>query len=177
MGCDDRMHSTTIGVAEPASPEVTAGTSITLKVKVVCPKGCDLAGMPIKIIAANGAQSEFAFDPVGDDVAEMKLEAPTQTGEHSWRVTFGPHQVADTTHDEVTVTIPSQIVPHVTSLAAWSIPSPVVTGERFAIKVGAKSSAGIALATERVDIRDDFGIVVAQGCLGETPYPQTEALY
>ncbi len=59
----------------------------------------------------------------------------------------------------------------------WSIPSPVVTGERFAIEVGAKSSAGIALTAERVEVRDDAGVVVAQGHLGETPYPRTAALY
>ncbi len=177
MSCDDLIHSTMIGVIEPVSPEVAAGTAVTLKVTAVCPRGCNLAGMPIKIIAASGAESEFAFEPNSDDVAEVTLDAPNQTGEHSWTVAFGPHDVADIAHDQATLTIQSRVVAHVTSLAVWSIPSPVVMGDRFAIKVGAKSSAGIALATERVEIRDEFGVVVGQACLGETPFPQTTALH
>jgi hypothetical protein len=177
MSCDDLVHSTTIEVIEPASPEVAAGAVVTLKVMAVCRRGCDLTGMPIKIIGASGAQSDFAFEPGPDDVAEVKLQAPRQTGEHSWTLAFGPHDVADIMHDEAIVTIRSRIVAHVTSLAVWSIPSPIVVGDSFGIKVGAKSSAGVALADERVEIRDETGLVVVQGCLRETPYPQTTALY
>jgi hypothetical protein len=179
LTCDDRTHSTTIEVIEPAPPEVAAGAVITLKIKASCSRGCDLTGMPIKIVAADGAlvRSEFATELGRDDVAEMKLEAPDRTGEHVWSVTFGPHEVAGIRHDEVTVPVRTGIIPHTTSLAAWSVPSPVVTGARFAIDVGAKSSAGIAFATKHVEIRDESGEVVAQGCLEETPYPGTTALY
>jgi hypothetical protein len=179
LTCDDRTHSTTIELIEPAPPEVAAGAAITLKVKASCSRGCDLTGMPIKIVAADGApvRSEFATELGPDDIAEVKLEAPDRTGEHVWSMTFGPHEVAGVRHDEVTVPVRTAIIPHATSLAVWSVPSPVVTGARFVIAVGAKSSAGISFAAEHVEIRDEFCDVVAQGCLGETPYPGTTALY
>ena len=63
------------------------------------------------------------------------------------------------------------------SLAVWDVPMPVVTGKNFSIKVGAKSSSGRASAGCRIEVSDSTGAVVATGTLGETPWPETEALY
>jgi len=63
------------------------------------------------------------------------------------------------------------------SLAVWDVPMPVVAGEKFAIKIGAKSSSGRALVGERVEVSDAKGEVVAAGALGAAPCPGTEALY
>jgi hypothetical protein len=135
--------------------------------------------MPVEIVAADGTlvRTAFAIEPGRDDIAEIRLEAPGRTGEHVWSVTFGPHEVADIPHEEVTIPVRTVIIPHATSLAVWSIPSPVVTGARFAIEVGAKSSAGVTFAAEHVEVRDESGAVVARGCLGDTPYPGTTALH
>jgi hypothetical protein len=57
------------------------------------------------------------------------------------------------------------------SLAVWDVPMPVVAGESFSIKIGAKSAAG-----RRVEVRDGKGAVLASGTLGETPLAGTEAL-
>ena len=63
------------------------------------------------------------------------------------------------------------------SLAVWDVPMPVVAGEKFAIKLGAKSSLGRGLAGGRVEVSDAKGEVVAAGALGATAWPGTEALY
>ena len=63
------------------------------------------------------------------------------------------------------------------SLAVWDVPMPVVAGEMFSIKAGAKSAPGHSLAGHRVEIFDATGVVVASGNLGETPLTGTEALY
>jgi hypothetical protein len=63
------------------------------------------------------------------------------------------------------------------SLAVWDVPMPVIAGEKFSIKVGAKSASGRALAGCRVEVSDSTGAVVATGKFGETPWPDTEALY
>jgi hypothetical protein len=63
------------------------------------------------------------------------------------------------------------------SLAVWDVPMPVVAGEKFSIKVGAKSGSGLALAGRRVEVSDASGAVVASGTLGDTPLAGTEALY
>src|SRR5689334_3204423 len=64
---------------------------------------------------------------------------------------------------------------HQTSLAVWDIPTPAA-GARFSVKVGAKSSAGCALGGGRVEVLDGDA-VVATACLGEAPWPGTDALF
>lgn len=63
------------------------------------------------------------------------------------------------------------------SFAVWDVPMPVVAGEKFAIKVGAKSASGNALSGARIEVSDATGAVVASGALGDTPWAGTEALY
>ena len=63
------------------------------------------------------------------------------------------------------------------SLTVWNVPMPVIAGEPFAVKVGAKSSAGRALSGCRVEVSDAAGSVVASGTLGNAPWAGTEALY
>ena len=72
---------------------------------------------------------------------------------------------------------PVQVEPQATSLAVWSVPSPVVTGEHFAIKVGAKSTADCALAGLAIEVCDHTGTIAARGCLRDLPLPGTGALY
>jgi hypothetical protein len=64
-----------------------------------------------------------------------------------------------------------------TSLAVWDVPMPAVAGQPFAIKVGAKSASGRALAGRRIEVSDATGAVVASGTLGQAPWAGTEALY
>jgi hypothetical protein len=179
MPSDARPHATTIEVIEPAPPEVAAGADIVLKVKVSCAAGCDLGGMPVKVTAADGAivGSEPGACARHDETTDIRLEGPCRVGEHIWSVVFGPHEVTGVRHDEVSFPVRISTMPNATSLAVWAIPSPVVMGERFAIKVGAKSSAGVALTGGTVRICDQSGVVVARGNLGETPLPGTSALY
>jgi hypothetical protein len=58
------------------------------------------------------------------------------------------------------------------SLAVWDVPMPVVAGESFSIKVGAKSAS-----SRRIEVRDGNGAVIASATLGEAAWPQTEGLY
>jgi hypothetical protein len=63
------------------------------------------------------------------------------------------------------------------SLAVWDVPMPVVAGDMFSIKVGAKSASGLPPASCRIEISDAAGAVVASGKLGDAPWAGTEALY
>ena len=67
--------------------------------------------------------------------------------------------------------------PHATSLAVWDIPSPVVIGTLFEIKVGAKSSGDCELAGRAIEVCDQSGATLARGRLGDTPWPGTTGLY
>ncbi len=179
MAADVHTHATTIEVIEAAPAEVAAGTDIMLKVKVSCAAGCDLGGMPVRVTAADGTVVGSKPGTVAgqDKATDITLEAPRRVGEHTWSVVFGPQDVAGIRHEATPLPVRISTIPHATSLAVWAIPSPVVMGQRFAIKVGAKSAAGVALTGGSVEVRDESGAVVADGCLGETPLPGTSALY
>ena len=67
--------------------------------------------------------------------------------------------------------------PHPTSLAVWAVPSPVVVNSRFTVTVGVKCASACPLAGQRIVVRDEAGVPVGEGRLGETPAPGTRALY
>jgi len=173
-------HLTTIEVGEPVPSELAVGADIILKLKVSCAAGCDMRGVPVEVTAPDGEvmTSELAsFDARINETGEIALKAPLWVGEHVWSVSFPPHESEGGVHEQKTLSICVRTKPHATSLAVWAIPSPVVMGERFNVKVGAKSSAGCELKGKTIEICDEIGTMTARGSLGETPWPGTSALY
>lgn len=59
----------------------------------------------------------------------------------------------------------------------WDVPSSVVAGERFTVKVGVKCSAECRLANTAVGIYDHQGAPVAGGTLPGDVWPGTTGLY
>ncbi len=107
----------------------------------------------------------------------ITLKAPLQVGAHVWRLSCAAHESGNWHHDASLVRVAVRTLPLETSLAVWAIPSPVVTGQPFTIKVGAKSAAGCKLTGGRIAVRDEAGAVLASDVLGDTPWPGTSALY
>jgi methionine-rich copper-binding protein CopC len=171
-------HATVLAAMEPA--EIAVGAEFVLAVRVSCPAGCDLSGVPIEVTAPDGATIAVAA-AAGDDDNESErrvaLAAPLHVGEHSWRVSCAAHDSGGHHHAASQSLVLVRTRPHDTSLAAWAIPSPVVTGRTFAVKVGAKSTAGCDLAGTRIAVCDEAGAELASGVLGATPWPGTNALY
>jgi hypothetical protein len=179
MTAGTRPHATTIELAAPTPPEVAVGADFVLAVKVSCAAGCDLAGIPLEVTTPDGVVVADACHAGAGraGAVDIAIEAPRRTGEHIWTVRFGPRECAGIRHEEASLAVRIDAVPHATSLAVWAVPSPVVMGQSFAIRVGAKSSAATALAGAKIEVRDESDAVVARGCLGETPLPETSALY
>ena len=180
MTKDIRAHSTTIEVSGAVPPEVTAGADVVLRVKISCTEGCDLHGLPVEITPPNGAvvASELITCDAGiNETDDITLKAPQQVGEHVWGVAFAPPELDGVLHEAKPLSILVHIKPHMTSLAVWDIPSPVVMSEKFKIKVGAKSAAGCNLGGEDIEVCDDTGAVLGHGGLGDAPWPDTSALY
>jgi hypothetical protein len=178
-------HSTNVELGEPVPTELAVGSDLVLKVKLSCPAGCDLSRTPVTVTGPDGqvAMIEARADSgqggqTGDaTLRDVTLKAPQQVGEHAWAVRFGPHEGDGVRHEECTLPVNFRTKPHDTSLAVWAVPSPVVMGERFTVKVGAKSSAGCELKGKKILITDEGGAVLAQGVLEATPWPGTSALY
>ena len=68
-------------------------------------------------------------------------------------------------------------LPHSTSLTVWDVPSPVVRGAWFEVKVGGKCSASCSLAGRTVLIRDEAGMLVGEAAFGGAILPDTAGLY
>jgi hypothetical protein len=168
-------HSISIEVSGTEPSEVLVGTEFVLTVRAACVAGCDLVGVPAKIVPPEGPAGEFTTGI--DGTLHVVLRAPQRAGEHIWRLVFGAHEVDGVRHDETAVAAKVNVKPQSASLAVWDIPSPVVVGEKFAIKVGAKSAAGAALDGERIEICDEAGTALAQARLAAAPLPGTSALY
>src|SRR5205823_2525686 len=111
------------------------------------------------------------------DSAEITIAAPEQIGEFEWTLVLPTHKADGISYREVALTFSFRTNPHATSLAVWDNPSPIVIGETFRVKVGAKCSAACALKGKKIEIHDDTGAVVATAALGETPWEGTTALY
>ena len=71
----------------------------------------------------------------------------------------------------------SAVEPHTTSVVAWDIPSAVVAGERFRMKVGIKCSDECDLTNSDVAIYDHQGAQVAARKLPGDHWPGTTGLY
>jgi len=183
-------HRALVEISPPVSPELDAGADIILKVKVSCPQGCDLRGIPVTVMAADGVviTSELAtFEETTNETADVAttaearwrvaLRAPGQVGEHAWTIVFPRHENEGAVHEEASCGASVTIRPHTTSMAVWDVPSPVVVNRLFTVKVGVKCSATCQLARRLIEVSDETGIRFGETRLGETPWPGTSALY
>jgi len=181
MTAEERPHAIRIEASAPS--EVAVGADFVLSATLTCAAGCDLSRLPLKITAPDGTM--VAAEPGGGGgqndagvaARTATLTAPLQAGEHVWRVSCAPHETGGVHHEECARPVVVRTRPQQTSLAAWAIPSPVVTGQRFAIKAGAKSAMACDLNGRVIEVRDETGAVMARGNLGPMPWPGTTALY
>lgn len=175
-----RTHAIRLALCEPAPAEAPVGSEVTATLRASCPEGCDLRGLPLTIAAPDGTAATYDLAQFADgmnETAPVALRIPGCVGTHSWAVSRPAHEDGAVRHPEATLSIAIAARPHPVSLAVWSIPQPLVAGERFALKVGVKSSGGCDLGGQAVEVCDPAGAVAARGVLGASPWPDTAALY
>ena len=173
-------HRTKLAMSQPVPLEFEAGADIILKVKVSCPEGCDLRGIPVSVMAADeviGSSELATFEEAVNETEDFALKAPGQVGEHAWTVLFPGHEIEGAVHQESSLAVCFTTIPHPTSMAVWDVPSPVIMNRSFRAKVGVKCSAACQLAGRVVQVFDEEGIQIGGSTLGETPWPGTSALY
>jgi hypothetical protein len=67
--------------------------------------------------------------------------------------------------------------PHATRIVVWDVPLAIECGAPLRFKVGVKCAAECRVAEWRVAIRDAEGRALADVALGDTPWPETAALF
>ena len=73
--------------------------------------------------------------------------------------------------------VESTVEPHTTNVAVWDIPSAIVAGERFRVKVGVKCADECDLTNAGFGIFDEQGTQLATGTLPGDLWPGSTGLY
>ena len=173
-------HQTNVEMSQAVPLELEVGAGVILKIKVSCPEGCDLRGIPVKVMAADEVVviSELAtYDETIKETENFALKAPEQVGEHAWTILFLRREIEGVVHEESCLVVSFTTRPHTTSMAVWDVPSPVVMNRSFKVKAGVKCSAACPLAGQLIEVCDEAGTRIGESRLGETPWPGTSALY
>ncbi len=180
-------HGQRTCAVEVSPGEVDAGADLTLKVRVSCPRGDDLTGQRVSVRDQDDkelASAELAEPDDDDDDDEdayvadgIVLKAPRRAGEHTYRVVLPALEMDGISHEETSTEFSFVVKAHAARLNVWGLPSAIVAGERFKLKVGLKCSAGCKLAGKGLTVVDHEGAEIATATLLDDPWPGTSALY
>jgi hypothetical protein len=168
--------------AVDVSPDlVDAGEDMTLQAKVSCSPACDLREHTLFIRDQSGADvghlALTTFDGATNETGELVVKAPLEAGAYTWLAVCPPVVKAGISYAEASTPISFTVKPHTTNVVVWDIPSALVVGERFRIKVGIKCSSECDLANRPFGIYDHEGTQVATGTLSGERWPGTTALF
>ena len=164
------------------SPEVVdAGAEMTLHGKVSCVPACDLRGHTLLVKDQAGADAGSVelttFDGKTNLTSEFVVKAPVKAGEYKWLAVCPAVVKQGVSYLEASTPISFTVKPHTTSVLVWDIPSTVVAGERFRMKVGIKCSNECHLTNRDFGIYDHTGAQVATGTLPGDRWPGTTGLH
>jgi hypothetical protein len=175
------MHGHVTCAVDVSPGVVDAGAEMTLRGNVSCSPLCDLRGYSLIVkdhAGAEAARIELTeFDGEANRTNELVLKAPLTVGEHTWSALCPAVEKNGTSYIESSAQISFTVTSHTTYVAAWDIPSYVVVGERFKIKVGIKCSNACCLANSDFEIHDHEGTQAAVGMLANECWPGTVGLY
>lgn len=178
---NDNTHATRTLIVEVSPAEVDAGADLNLKVKVSSPPSCDLRGEAVLINDQDGALVQSAdlieFDGEDCDTGEFVVKAPLQPGDYAWSAVL-PELVKDgNSYEDASEPLSFTVTAHKTSVAVWDIPTAIVGGEKFKIRVGISCSSGCELTDSEIAVFDHEGAQLATAASSGEPWSGTAALY
>jgi hypothetical protein len=116
------------------------------------------------------------FDGETNRTDEFAVKAPVKAEAYTWLAVCPAIVKAGISYVEASTPISFTVKRHTTHVVAWDVPSAIVSGERFRIKVGIKCSSECRLANRDFEIYDHEGIQVATGTLPGDRWPGTTGL-
>ncbi len=180
MSTPAKVHETHITITQIGIAELDAGADIRLRISLSCEDFCDLRGKVINLIAPDASEKELAltgFNGAENVADDLVVQVPNEPGSYTWTAVFPEQGSGNILHGKSSASLSFEFKPHGISMAVWDVPSPLVVGSAFTIKVGAKCSADCKLAGKKIEICNQDGVSVATGTLGDVPWSPTGALY
>jgi hypothetical protein len=171
-----------VHIALEVSPDVVdAEAELSLLARVSCSPACDLSRHRLVIKDEAGGEAGILELTETDDeqstVGAVALKAPIKIGDHVWSVTCPAVVKNGVSYEEASKVISFTVKPHTIRALAWDIPSAVVAGGRFTIKIGIKCSSECVFADRAFEVYDHEGAKVATGVLSDEIWPGTSGLY
>lgn len=166
-------------VLTEAPSEIPVGSDLVVRLRVSCPGGHDRCGLLVHVVSPDGSQTTHLLgkrDGAVNETGDVVLSVPRSVGQHVWRFALPEHEIDGAVCAAAELALSIRATQQTTSLAVWDIPSPVVGGAPFGVRIGAKSATASDLKGCSVEVLRD-GAVVARTKLGEEPWPGTAALY
>jgi hypothetical protein len=119
-----------------------------------------------------------AYDEKGEaNAADIAVPAPLAVGNHQWSAHLAAYADDEVGYDAVSVPVAFATRAHTTSVLVWDVPTAIVAGGPFRIKVGIKCSSGCRQAHRAFTIVDQDGKEVAASAASEDIWPKSDALY
>ena len=166
---------------EVAPDVVDAGAEITLTASVSSSPACDLRGHTLVVTDEAGTEvgtlEITTFDGTVNESGELTVRAPLAAGSYEWSVASPAIAKAGDSYADTSTPVSFTVKPHACNIVAWDVPSAIVAGEKFRMKIGVKCSTECHLANARVAVHDHEGAHVATATVGGELWPGTTALY
>lgn len=183
---NEEMHGELFCAVEVSPEIVDAGAGMILHAEVSCTPPCDLRGHNLVIKDQAGTDAGIIelseFDGEANSAGSLKIMAPLQPREYIWSALCPAYSTQDIFYAETSADISFTVKPHAIRVLAWDIPTAVVGGEKFNMKIGIKCSGDCQLANEEFgvedfEIYDHNGAEVATGRISGELWPGTAGLY
>lgn len=160
---------------------VDANAELMLQLEVSCIPACDLRGHALFIKDDTGADIArvdlTTFDGATNHSHEFGVQAPGTPGTYTWRAVSPAVVKQGVSCPEAAAAIAFTVKPHAANAVVWGIPSAIVVGERFRLKVGVKCVHDCSLAGADVEVWSHEGAPIGRGKLSDDRWPGTGALY
>lgn len=173
----DVRHGQTTCSIDVSPGIVDAGSDMTLQVHVSFSPTCDLRGHILFIRDETGTPVSSAeltqFEGETHQTSELLVKAPVEPGEYTWSAVCPAVVKQDVLYEEASTRIPFVVKPHTTHVIVWDIPSAIVAGEPFRIRVGLKCSSECRLTDGNLFVYDQDGAQAAAGTLPHDKWPET----
>lgn len=158
-------------------PEAEAGELFELSVRLEGDLGRALKGREVVFLDTEGEEiARATLDELvtgGWGSEPVRATAPRSPGAALWTVALVP----ETEDEEVQmVDFEVPVRAHRIAVRVWDVPDVVEAGTTFRVRVAAKCVAGCPSQGWAFAVQGEGGAVLAEGRLGDTPWPGTEGL-
>lgn len=176
---NDERHAVNACAIEVSPAEVDAGAEMVVRASIALVEPQDLRGLSVQIRNEDGelvgAVEITGFDGDTNTTDDLRIKAPARAGVYGW--TAVAPTASGNNGADISAPFSFTVKAHATSVVVFDVPSTVVAGEPFRVRVGLKCSSGCQPADRPVKIADQEGVERGRCAVSGEPWPGTTSLH